>query len=156
MIIGAGWAFNVSWMVGVWWAGHVYNIPKVVPVTHVNWPSERAPEWLSSHYTSVGEDEFKWTIKCKCRQFILEIVFVMPSPAVCHTTAAGPGKSTTTTTDFSFLSLFFPLFYTSPSFAGLMVCVSCSAILQDHRSRSHQSVCIIIRVLDRSGTQTCF
>jgi hypothetical protein len=62
----------------------------------------------------------------------------------------------------TFLILFFflaglPLLYKSVLFAGLMVCVSCSLILQQHyRSRSHQSVCIIIKVLDRSGTQTCF
>ncbi len=62
----------------------------------------------------------------------------------------------------TFLILFFflagrPLLYKSVLFAGLMVCVSCSLILQQHyRSRSHQSVYIIIKVLDRSGTQTCF
>jgi hypothetical protein len=49
----------------------------------------------------------------------------------------------------TFLILFFflaglPLLYKSVLFAGLMVCVSCSPILQQHhRSRSHQSVCII-------------
>jgi hypothetical protein len=136
-------------MVGVWWDGHVYNIPKVVSVTHVNWPSERAPKWLSFHHidrwgkTNLNERSnvnvvnlyWKLYLSCRVQQF------------VTHTTAAGPGKSTTTTTDFPFFTFFLagtPFLYKSVLFAGLMVCVSCSPILQQHhRSRSHQSVCII-------------
>lgn len=115
-------------------------------------------------YRSVEEDDFKWTIKCKCRQFLLEIVFVMPSPAVCHTQqqrllAQGNRRQQ----QLTFLSFLFHgrppiLLYKSVLFGwtdGVCKLLSDITTTPSIAITSVRS-CIIIKVLDRSGTQTCF
>lgn len=94
--------------------------------------------------------------------FIGNCICHAESSSLSHTTttAAGPGKSTTTTTDFLFF--FFGrlpiLLYKSVLFGwtdGVCKLLSDITTTPSIAITSVRS-CIIIKVLDRSGTQTCF